>query len=582
MPDRNDFTSSASATALAAGILGDGGLLAAPGAQGAQPPPPDDGATWTVVAIDTPLELDDSAVFELERMPRGTLPADLVTRALERGMIAGNLRDASRAGSYARLSQFPVDVARAQSNFRPNQLEEHLQWCLLAFERIQRDRAAWAALFEKAFYVETELIQFAANEQVYAEEVDAGLYSNAYKEAYHDAEAVRQEAYFAQWSTLQLKTILDQKHGRIETEVAIDEFAAWMGTLSTYTDQRTKDDFKANQLVANLIGLQIGKKPDMTQRVAAWQSRIANTTALSMGRADEIARQGEASGKAERFQAAADRMFWELANGAFRRQRADNARAASFAKAAAFILPDGALSFRDQMDALQVRIGRDIAEVVARAAAIEEGLATFYGLDVVGRDSAVAIADNAVANLDQIDALYLWLRDCASELDRFRQFEQNYVLPISMRSLLGEEGWADALDSADWNFTIPASMFADDAWIRLRGLRLFARGASSEDGFWDARIFVPDKALRKNGDGDLDEIDQDVPSIRFPRLSARGNDERIEFVGVATLANASPISAPGPFGNWSIEIEEISTQRVHISKITDIELELAVAVRAAD
>jgi hypothetical protein len=188
MPDRNEFTASASLTAIALGLLGDDGLLMPPSLpSGGAIAADDDAMTMTVISVDTPLELDDSAVFELERAPQGTMPADLMARITQHGMIMGNLRDASRAGSYVRLSQFPVDVARAQADFRPNQLEEHLQWCLLAFERIQRDRTEWAALFEKAFYVETELIQFAENEKVYAEEVDAGLYSNAYKEAFYDA-----------------------------------------------------------------------------------------------------------------------------------------------------------------------------------------------------------------------------------------------------------------------------------------------------------------------------------------------------------------------------------------------------------
>ena len=71
-------------------------------------------------------------------------------------------------------------------------------------------------------------------------------------------------------------------------------------------------------------------------------------------------------------------------------------------------------------------------------------------------------------------------------------------------------------------------------------------------------------------------LDQkDVPLLYLHKTGARSNFADQEFCGLHSVYNASPIGA------WSIGISLNSTQRVALSVGEDIELELAIAGRAA-
>lgn len=218
-----------------------------------------------------------------------------------------------------------------------------------------------------------------------------------------------------------------------------------------------------------------------------------------------------------RLDAAKTRMEWEAHNQVFRRDRADVARSATMSKAAAYSQPGGALNFREQMDGLAKRIAVDLREIMARAFAIQTGMKSVYGIGVDWPTVYQAGDGTHFATLPRIDDLYAWLRNCATEIERFRQQDQNYILPISLRTLLGETGWKQALDSSTTRFYINPDLFPDQAHVRLRGVRAFTYGTQQADGYWGARLILPTRVRSRDMTGVTTVRDQDsLPAMPMP------------------------------------------------------------------
>lgn len=65
-----------------------------------------------------------------------------------------------------------------------------------------------------------------------------------------------------------------------------------------------------------------------------------------------------------------------------------------------------------------------------------------------------------------------------------------------------------------------------------------------------------------------------LPPVYLTRTGSRANFADTEFFGLHSMFNASPV------GIWNVSMSRVSTQRVPLSEIEDIELKIALAGRA--
>ncbi|NYF51203.1 hypothetical protein HDF12_001568 [Edaphobacter lichenicola] len=175
---------------------------------------------------------------------------------------------------------------------------------------------------------------------------------------------------------------------------------------------------------------------------------------------------------------------------------------------------------------------------------------------------------------------------------RFSAQEQNYIFPVSVRSLIGA-GWSAGLDpdkqGGKWKITIPLSLFPSQAHVRLRGISVTVESESS-NAIFQSLLMAPIKGTVVHLDGTSRTIDQSTtPPVRVGRVQRLDSQRVPDLVGTLSLHNVSPI------GEWMVAVAS-SSQPLSFSanpppiqspkivygqnaKINDVIVHLTLAVR---
>jgi hypothetical protein len=296
---------------------------------------------------------------------------------------------------------------------------------------------------------------------------------------------------------------------------------------------------------------------------------------------------GESDAAELRYIAARARAEFENSNIDFRRRRTESARRANATKALAFTETGGPYNYEERRTAVQERFLADLKGAQDRLAAIRVGMKTIYGYDL-------PIATQP----DVFNSTLISVRNALDWLARFSALDQNYVLPVSIKCLVGSS-WAKGLRSdgraGSWEFVMPETLFPKQAHVRLRGVSAAVDIANTRDIFQLA-LRVPENARVSFLDGSQRSIPQDVPITRICRIQGRGSPTPPDVMGVLSLHNVSPISVQG--SSWRLVItsqmvppditDDLSKQTPDLrttfigssDRLEDILLFLHLAVRA--
>jgi hypothetical protein len=242
-------------------------------------------------------------------------------------------------------------------------------------------------------------------------------------------------------------------------------------------------------------------------------------------------------------------------------------------------LEEGPLNFAEQRDRVRLNFERDMGDALARYRALSKGLQLLYGYSQpdpmeiwvdIGKATKEELA--ATPFLGRIEPFLGWIRDAIAWLIRFQSRELVYSRVVSVRSLVGEDGWQQGIAKASWDFNIDEDTFPDQRHIRTRSISVFAM--SDSDSLWAGAIGLPATGKVRHLDGSLISLDQAfLPSVRFGRITRRDSIRPPELSSASLVHNASPL------GTWSLTIEPGASNSSSLSELKDIQLDLDVAVR---
>ncbi|HVJ07853.1 MAG TPA: hypothetical protein VM554_05680 [Acidisarcina sp.] len=242
----------------------------------------------------------------------------------------------------------------------------------------------------------------------------------------------------------------------------------------------------------------------------------------------------------DRATAACSKAAYDNVDIGFRRSRTEAARRINAMRFKAFTDQGGLINFEERRTVLQDRFKQDFQNALARIPAIKQGLDQLYGY------SFPAIDSNSI-----FDSTLISVRAAMEWLLRFSAQEQNYILPLSVRSLVGSK-WADGLDTdqqgGKWNLTIPLGQFPSQAHVRLRGISVTV-DSDDANALFQSLVKVPQRGTVVHLDGSSATLDQSAaPATRIGRVQRLDSQRAPDTVGSLSLHNVSPI------GEWAIAV----------------------------
>ena len=259
------------------------------------------------------------------------------------------------------------------------------------------------------------------------------------------------------------------------------------------------------------------------------------------------------------------------------------------------------------MEPLKKLFERDFREAIACLIPAYVGLVNIYGYDEnpLPNPYAEQLPFNykdqilpSVGSTQFFDDCLIWIRDAIRWMVQFQQTEQNYVLPLSIKALVGnQQSWDQGLKLGKWRFEIPnnftfsppqdiqgddrevedsfnTDFFGGQRHVRLRGISAFIETNNSSDVF---RLFVkiPSASICKHISENTRVLDQTkVPPCYIARTANRSNVREPDIVGISALHNVSP------FGVWELRLSKLTISGTPIEEIRDVQIDLHIAMRS--
>jgi hypothetical protein len=459
-------------------------------------------------------------------------------------------------------------IKPSDDSFLSFHIEPLLDQAANLLERGMADRAEWDDKSIKMLNLALELHQYWELDKVLKNEEAAGLYQNDFFNVAQDVIAERERNVGNAQSLFWTNNILTILNSRDVDLWNASIRAAWVSGLvnSTFQGQRfdhyeqptygTIKDTIANHFYQTSSTL---KRFELDNQRLTLLSQISAFQAL--GRSSN-----------EKIIALEHQLEWERQNANFKKLRNDIPRRMMDIKTKATLNEDGILNYSKRLISIKSRFQEDFANAIARLQKVYIG-----AKDVYGYDQALPSDPESVTYFD--DCL-LWARKLINWINRFSRIEQDFVLPISIKSLISNEEWNQGLHSGSWKILIPREFFPDQYHLRLRGISVFVEKPKRKkitNGLYAATIKAPSKSTYYHLDGSEHPVDQTiVPKIRLGRVGTRDFVRAPDIAGANTLFNVSPI------GEWEINLKNpliLVSSEDQKEHITNLYLDLHITSR---
>jgi hypothetical protein len=479
--------------------------------------------------------------------------------------------------------QLPSDVL-----FRMQHVEVLLDQAADLLERALAQRAEWSDLGTKAFNVSSELQQFFKIDEIHQDETAHGFYTHDAAQASADVVTQSQSQEVLSEQALFLLSLVDQYYSTdvINQQSGFSQLLAWLGHLANYY-REANDTFM--QYGWNGVEKTSHDHAKDAATGTSFQNLFLQAALLQAQGTSTYSASQSAANQAYALKIKSD---WEQANISFRMRRTEVARRLADKKAREYTLPDGVLNYPERMEYLKARFDRDFRDALARMTAIVTGMQVIYGYqDKLPVSVSDVLHGKRIEHSGAFDECLVWVRNAISYVIRFSHAEQRYVIPISVRQLIGDGQYGSGLKShpfASWNFKITPDLFPEQYNVRVKGVSLFvvpreallpAFQGQYLRGVWTGSLKAPRNSYFQHfpsGRGsETVPVDQSaLPQVFSGRISCRDSYREPDVIGGTSLLNASP------FGEWTVRVSRTSTEGVSISDIHDIVLDLTVVVRA--
>jgi hypothetical protein len=376
----------------------------------------------------------------------------------------------------------------AAASFSFFQVEQLLGQCASLLERGISSQSEYQSLGEKSFATWLELTEFSALEMIHADETAAGYYTNTAVSSAAESDA--------------LTCTSDEYTKAYNVLAPFPTMGNGVGTIDAITTAAQQDAYAGEAQAA--------------------QSRLAGATSQAQ---------------------------YDSCDQWFRRRRTEAARRNNLAKLVAYTTVGGAYNYEERRSVLRNRFKEDFGDALARVGAIKAGLSAIYEIPWT-MDTLLAPIVPGVPPMAPFDAALLAVRAALEAMSEFGIREQNYILPISLKTLLGaawSTGFSADAQTGIWDLPIDGSLFPDQAHVRLRGVSATVN-VTDPVGLYQAAFNVPAKGAVTFVDGSAPPaLDQStVPLTRIGRVRVANFQHPPDVVGTLSLSNVSPIGFKVP------------------------------------
>lgn len=434
--------------------------------------------------------------------------------------------------------------------------------------------------------LQLELDQFLRTEAIHERELESGVDTLPYERAFLDGSAEHSLAELHNEAETQIK---DLTHYLVQSgfnkRMAAHELTTWLSAYPLKDTGLNGDD------AAYTFDGKLKSKPDhlfeaaqIEADEAAWE-QIYNLAAqqYTSAAASEAARQRKESLNLL--------TNYSLADIGFRREKSQIVRDAAWEKAYQSQSPGGLLNYAERIAPAELRFNTDFREAIACLTAAGRGLQEVYGYTVpLPKEGTAGYFDEAL----------IWARKAQNRMAQLSRLDQHYVLAVSLKDLT-KGGWEAGRSAAEWSFDLPDDVFKGQSNVRLRGIGIAVVGAKQgaaslvtpaaapkkgskaaapppeppkPQGYWAARVSVPQTATIKSPAGTNRELDQKALPVCFLGRVSDADTSEPEITGNNILHNASPIGK-----QWKIALSPKSTGGTATDTLEDVQLYLQVAVR---
>lgn len=232
------------------------------------------------------------------------------------------------------------------------------------------------------------------------------------------------------------------------------------------------------------------------------------------------------------------------------------------------------LDFTFQKQLCFDRLILNFKDCLNRSIIAEEGLEKIYSYSYLKTlDDLLNIDDNIQS---KINTLYIWVYDAIKFVSAYSQLDQSITICLSLKSLIDPDKFNELrTEQNDFNtiFTIPQNIIPYDSHdnLRFKGIGASLIGNVGQTP-WKIEFKLPENGLYFR-DGNQYPINQkNIPKCILGRVENRNSIRNIEYCGMVSLNNASPIENIGSF--WTINIIKPNTDNESFSNIDDIIIEL--------
>jgi hypothetical protein len=241
---------------------------------------------------------------------------------------------------------------------------------------------------------------------------------------------------------------------------------------------------------------------------------------------------------------------WDLNNITYQRKRKSLTDLVDQLKVLMMTTKGGPYNFQEQMEECKHRIMRDFGDAYARMLAARDDLTNIYEQDIPGFPD-LNVVTNVYPSLDQS---ILWTRQAIRYLVAFGHRDQTYVASTSVRSLVGNAAYTQAIQNpgaagVSFSFEIPQDRFADQVAVRLRGVYLYVVTSKPAGGTWNVTFRPPLQGwcrFRDDQTGTGHILDQSSKRVYVfgGRVMSRDSERDADLLGSTVLRNLSPLGAP--------------------------------------
>ncbi len=265
---------------------------------------------------------------------------------------------------------------------------------------------------------------------------------------------------------------------------------------------------------------------------------------------------------------------WVRKEAVHRNRRLSSSRDLFKRKRAAVLADGGPLNFSQQRDQAASRFSSNLTKAMTRIFSISNALKTIYQFS----NPLPPTGGNQLLELS-----WLWVQDAIDHVHKINRSEQNLVVQLSLKQLMGDDAWKVASDSGKWPFSIPDSAFADLRCLRLRGISAHVVGENT-GGAWRIRLKPPEKSRYVLADGTVVVIDKaGTKAVSYGRVLTWDPLRPADVFGVIGLHNVSPFGSldATPADTWEATMGDTSSLGKKRSGIVDILLDLHLQARVA-